>query len=120
MRSERFASVQRKTILSVIIILSAVALGFRLFQMQILNQTTYESKSADNSIKLIEKLPLRGVFYDRNLKLLVNNVPAYTVRIIPADYDRKLDNLLESVLGIEPCYIDNALKQNKDYSKFQS
>ena len=94
MRSERFASLQRTTIISMIIIISATVLGFRLFQMQILNQTSYQDKATDNSIKSIEQIPLRGVFYDRNFKLLVNNVPAYTLRITPADYDKKLNSII--------------------------
>jgi len=84
LRSERFASIQRTSIISMIIIISAAVLGFRLFQMQILNRTSYQDKATDNSIKSIEQIPLRGVFYDRNFKLLVNNVPAYTLRITPA------------------------------------
>ncbi len=62
--------------------------------MQILNQETYEEKSVDNSIKAIEQTPFRGVFYDRNLKVMVDNIPAYTLRIIPADYDQKLNPLI--------------------------
>lgn len=118
MKSENFASIQRNSIISIIIILSAVALSFRLFQMQILDQISYENKSADNSIKPIEELPLRGAFYDRNFRLLVNNIPAYTLQIIPDEYDRKLNRILESVLQAEPGFIENILKQNSKYSKF--
>jgi penicillin-binding protein 2 len=86
--------------------------------MQILNQTSYDDKSADNSIKMVEQLPPRGVFYDRNMTLLVNNVPAYTLRITPADYNRKLNAKLEKVLGVESGYVDGLLKKFKGYSKF--
>ena len=98
MKSEKFASDSRKTFLSSIIIIGAVILGLRLFQMQILNQTSYDDKTADNSIKMIELSPRRGVFFDRNLKLLVNNIPTYTLRITPAAYNKKLNEILESVL----------------------
>jgi penicillin-binding protein 2 len=118
LKSEKFASVHRKTLVSAIIIIGAVTLGLRLFQMQILNQTSYDDKAADNSIKMIEQLPRRGVFFDRNLKLLVNNIPTYTLRITPADYDKKLNKILESVLKVKPGYINNVLNQNKIYSKY--
>ena len=118
MKSEKFASASRKTFLSSIIIIGAVILGLRLFQMQILNQTSYDDKTADNSIKMIELSPRRGVFFDRNLKLLVNNIPTYTLRITPADYDKKLNEILESVLKVKPGYINNVLDQNKVYSKY--
>jgi len=118
LRSERFASIQRTTIISMIIIISAAVLGFRLFQMQILNQTSYQDKATDNSIKSIEQIPLRGVFYDRNFKLLVNNVPAYTLRITPADYDKKLNSIIETILEVDSGYISNILDQYKNFSKY--
>ncbi len=119
MINERFASLQRKTILSVAILISAIALGARLFQMQILNQDLYESKSVNNSIKQIDQNPLRGVFYDRNHKLLVNNVPAYTLRITPTEYDTSLNHMLETVLKLKTGFINDILFQNRNYSKYQ-
>jgi penicillin-binding protein 2 len=101
-----------------IIIISAVLLGFRLFQMQILNQTSYQDKATDNSIKSIEQIPLRGVFYDRNFNLLVNNVPAYTLRITPSDYDKKLNSIIETILEVDSGYINNILYQYIDFSKY--
>lgn len=118
MRSEHFASVQRTTIISVTIIIFTAVLVFRLFQMQILHQTTYENKSAGNSIKSVEQIPLRGAFYDRNLKLMVNNVPAYTLRITPADYDQRLNSVLEAILDVDNGYIDSVLDQFKGFSKY--
>jgi penicillin-binding protein 2 len=118
MRSEKFASLQRKSLITVVIIVSVTTIGFRLFQMQILNQTSYDDKSADNSIKMVEQLPPRGVFYDRNMTLLVNNIPAYTLRVTPADYDLSLNKSLETILGADPGYIDGLLKKYKGYSKF--
>ena len=118
MSSEKFASIQRTTIISVIIIISAAVLGFRLFQMQILNQASYQDKSTDNSIKSIEQIPLRGILYDRNSKLLVNNVPAYTLRITPAHYDKKLNSIIETILEVDSGYIIKIFNEYKDFSKY--
>jgi penicillin-binding protein 2 len=86
--------------------------------MQILNQESYEEKSADNSIKAIEQTPFRGVFYDRNLKVMVDNIPAYTLRITPADYDQKLNPLLDKILGADSGFVASILKKNRIYSKY--
>ncbi len=118
MKSENFASLERKSVVYFIIVAAFSLLGFRLFQMQILEHHSYDEKSANNSIKAIEQIPLRGIFYDRNMDVLVNNVPAYTVRITPADYDKSLNPLLETVLGVAPGYIDKILKNNRIYSKY--
>ncbi|MGA8265120.1 MAG: penicillin-binding protein 2, partial [Ignavibacteriaceae bacterium] len=40
------------------------------------------------------------------------------VRITPADYDKSLNPLLETVLGVAPGYIDKILKNNRIYSKY--
>jgi len=118
LKDENFASISRKTfIYSFVVILFAV-LSFRLFQMQILNQEAYEEKSADNSIKAIEQTPFRGVFYDRNLKVMVDNIPAYTLRITPSDYDPKLNPLMDKILNADSGFVANILKKNKIYSKY--
>jgi penicillin-binding protein 2 len=116
--SEGFASSTRRSILYFTIIGTFALLVFRLFQMQILYQQSYDEKSADNSIKAIEQTPLRGVFYDRNREIIVSNVPAYTLRIIPAYYNRNLDRILENVLDVDSGYIGRIIFNNRIYSKY--
>jgi len=118
MRSENFASQTRKTIVYFIIIGCFSVFLFRLFQMQILQHRQFDEKAAENSIKPIEQIPLRGVFYDRNMKVIVNNIPAYTLRITPAYYDEKLNKILETVLDVSPGYIRKILYNNRIYSKY--
>ena len=118
MKSENFASISRSTFIYAFLIILFGVLSFRLFQMQILNQEAYEEKSADNSIKAIEQIPFRGVFYDRNLKVMVDNIPAYTLRITPADYDQKLNPLIDKILGADSGFVASILKKNKIYSKY--
>jgi penicillin-binding protein 2 len=86
--------------------------------MQIIEHGVYDEKAANNAIKGLEQIPLRGVFYDRNMNVLVSNVPAYTIRITPSQYDTTLNKLLEAVLDLEPGYIQKVLEANKTYSKF--
>jgi len=108
----------RKTFIYILLGIIVSVFFMRLFQMQILDQKNYEDKSKVNSIRRIEQIPLRGVFYDRNLKLLVSNNPAYTLRITPSEYDKKLNGLLESVLDVEEGYIDKILHNNRAYSRY--
>jgi penicillin-binding protein 2 len=86
--------------------------------MQILEQKVYDVKSADNSIKGIEQIPLRGVFLDRNGKVVVSNIPAYTLRITPSYYDNRLNKFLEAMLEVNPGYIEKILRNNRIYSKY--
>jgi penicillin-binding protein 2 len=86
--------------------------------MQIVHHQAYDEKSADNSIKAIEQAPLRGVFLDRNGEVLVSNIPAYTLRILPADYDTSLNSLIETIIDVEPGHISKLLLNHKIYSKY--
>ena len=95
-----------------------VLYSMQLVRMQIFQHAEYEMKSAENSMKPVEDIPLRGVFYDRNLKLLVDNTPTYTVRIIPEEYDDENDTLLEAILGFAPGTVQNILAKNSQYSPY--
>ncbi|MCS7054428.1 MAG: penicillin-binding protein 2 [Ignavibacterium sp.] len=111
-------SSDRGVILYIILLGIITIFSIRLFQMQIINQKEYDLKSAGNSIKAIEQIPFRGVFYDRNLNLLVDNIPAYTLRITPAYYDTSLNKILDAVLGFEEGMVSSILQKNRIYSKY--
>ncbi|MGE5679606.1 MAG: penicillin-binding protein 2, partial [Bacillota bacterium] len=116
--SKNFGTDFRRSVLFYILTGFFVVLLSQLFRMQIIEHQNYDEKSADNSIKGIVQTPLRGVFYDRNGKVLVSNKPSYTVLITPFNYSRKLNNVLETVLGVEPGYIQGVLEDNIQYSKY--
>lgn len=117
MNKVNFASINRKTILVGMLFTVTTIFLLRLIQMQIINHKIYDQISAGNSIKAIEQIPFRGVFYDRNLNLLVDNIPAYTLQITPADYDTNLNSILDAVLGFDEGTISKILERNKIYSK---
>jgi len=116
--TQNFAGAGRKSVIYIVLVATFAVLFLRLFQMQILEYEFFNDKSISNSIKAIEQTPLRGVFYDRNMNIVVGNIPAYTLRITPAEYDKKLNRTLEAVIGEEPGYIDKILYENRIYSKF--
>jgi penicillin-binding protein 2 len=86
--------------------------------MQIIKNELYNEKSAENSIKEIVQTPLRGVFYDRNLQLVVNNKPSFTLLITPSNYNRKLDRLIETILGADSGFVSKILANNSIFSKY--
>jgi penicillin-binding protein 2 len=118
MSTDNFASDARKSAVFFLIVGSFLLLVFRLFQMQIMEYKTYNEKAADNSVKGVEQPPLRGIFYDRNHNVLVDNTPAYTLRITPAYYNKKLNKILENVINEKPGYVEQVLNDNKGYSKY--
>ncbi|MBX2977341.1 MAG: penicillin-binding protein 2 [Ignavibacteriaceae bacterium] len=111
-------SSERKTILFALLVGVFFLFSFRLFQLQIVQQRQFDEKSSDNSIKAIEQIPLRGVFYDRDTVLIVENIPAYTVRVTPSEYNRMNNHFIEKILDLDSGYVDNLLLRNKQYSKY--
>ncbi len=118
MNDNYFGSLFRRRIVFVIIVGFFAICSVQLFNMQILQQPTYSEKSDENSVKPIYQFAPRGIFYDRNHKVLVGNKPSFTLRITPSTYDKKLTPYLEAILGMSPGYIDRILKLNESYSKF--
>jgi len=118
LKAENFASQNRKTIMLGIIVIGFSFLLVRLFQMQILQKSFYDQKSQNNSVKKIEKIPVRGLFLDRNKNVLVNNLPFYSIFITRADYNTEQNKLLETVLDLKDGYVNNFLKENEKYSKY--
>ncbi len=63
-------------------------IGVRLFRMQVVQAETYLKKSDTNRIKAVELTPLRGLMYDRNGELIVDNYPSYTLYAVPYAIDQ--------------------------------
>lgn len=119
MKTVRDLSPQTRTsIISVVTIIIFLSLGFRLYQLQVVENEKYQEKSEKNAIK--EKIiePYRGLFYDRNWKLIVDNKPGYTLIITPYHFDTTVIPLIEHKFKLKPGYIKVILKQNKSYSPF--
>lgn len=62
-----------------------VLLGVRLLYLQVIEGDTYRRLSETNSIRLQKVNPTRGLIYDRNGTLLVDNRPAFELSIILKD-----------------------------------
>ena len=74
----------RLKVLAGIVTFIILALISRLIYLQIY-QGEYFGKLADgNRIRLVSTLAPRGVIYDRNGAVLVNNRPAFTVELLPS------------------------------------
>lgn len=58
-------------------------LGWRLWQLQVLDRDMYVTLSNENHLDLIPQDPNRGLIYDRNGVLLAENVPVLSLDVIP-------------------------------------
>ena len=62
-------------------------LGLRFAWLQVSQYEVYQTRSESNRIRLRSIPPSRGLVYDRNGRLLADNVPAYRLELIPEQVD---------------------------------
>ncbi len=73
----------------------------QLVRLQILQHDEYVARAASNRVRTIDIPPARGLIYDRDGNLLVENAPAYEISLIAAeipDYD--VENVAEELAAM--------------------
>ena len=69
---------------------------FKTYSLQVSSYSDYELAALKNKTKEVLVQPVRGVIYDRNGNILVNNVPTYDLIIQPS----KIKNLDDFIINI--------------------
>lgn len=108
---------KRRTLYVVIAAIFLIFTG-RLYQLQLIYAEEYGKKSEENSIRTIPKEPVRGYMYDRTGRLVVDNRPAFTVTIMPFEFDVRNIDYLASILELDSDFIRDRLKKGVAYSRF--
>jgi penicillin-binding protein 2 len=106
----------RYVVFAIAVLIGVGTLTARLFYLQITNGTEYSAISNRQRTVLEPILAPRGSMYDRNGRLLVKNVPTFTVKIRPADLPiEQRDEVvarLASLLAMDPADINSAIDGN--------
>jgi penicillin-binding protein 2 len=77
---------RRRAVLGFLGIAAAViGLAAGYFRLQVLQHEEYQTRSEANRIKPRPIVPARGLIYDRNGRLLADNVPAYRLENVPEE-----------------------------------
>jgi len=98
-----------------------VLLG-RLIYLQVINYDHYVTLSQNNRISIIPIPPVRGLIVDRNGTVFAQNIPAYTIEIVPdqvPDLDRLLADLGELV-QLTPADLERFNKLRRQRPGFES
>jgi penicillin-binding protein 2 len=93
---------KRKNIYYLFSFIAVLILTGRLVQLQLINPERFGKESERNSVKTITITPARGLIFDRNNKLIVDNKPSYSVSITKKEFDTSNIGVLSDVLGISP------------------
>jgi penicillin-binding protein 2 len=90
----------------------------RLVQLQMIYGEEYGKKSEENSIRTIPREPVRGYIFDRNGVLVVDNRPAFTVTIMPFEFDKANIGRLSRLLSVDSGFVRERLEKGEAYSRF--
>ncbi|MFT4603340.1 MAG: penicillin-binding protein 2 [Rhodothermales bacterium] len=108
----------RARIFSIAIVLVLGLLMVRLVQLQVINTSEYTGESRDNSMRELRVLPARGTVKDRNGVVLVDNQPAFSVRVTPRYFDPNSLPLLAQLLDADEAVLAERLEQAAKYSSY--
>ncbi|NOR70689.1 MAG: penicillin-binding protein 2, partial [Methylomarinum sp.] len=106
----------------VFIIILTLGLIVRLVYLQVAGHEHYSTMAKSNRIKVLSLPPTRGIIYDRKGRVLANNLPTYSLELIPEqikDLDETLQRL-QVLLDIPDEKIEQFLKQKKREKRFES
>ena len=107
--------------LVVLLVVLAFILIARVWYLQIYNNERFEVLSKDNRVRLVPVPPVRGQIFDRNGKVLAENIPVFTLEILPQDVkdmDKLLDHLTK-ILEVSPADIVKFKAQVRTHRSFE-
>ena len=62
-------------------------LGVQFFRVQVLSSSTYKLRADENRLRRLDVPAPRGTIFDRNGRIIADNIPGYAVTILPASRD---------------------------------
>jgi len=94
----------------------------RFVYLQVFEHAEYSTRARDNRVRLRHLPPPRGLIYDREGRLLADNVPAFRLDVLP-DKVEHMDRMLQRLSAIVPLTDDDirrfkqSLKQHRSFEQ---
>lgn len=101
MEDTSFGQRRRAYILLASVVLLLGVLAWKLIELQFVEYDSFRSQAERNSIRRVAKEPLRGIIYDRNGAIVVNNNPSYTLTVTPFEFRWETLPLLHTMFGVD-------------------
>lgn len=91
-----------------------VVLVSGLVKLQLINHAELAKRSESNRLRVVPIIPRRGIVYDREGRVIVDNRPSYTVSIVPAELiaNRTVPNL-SGLIELDTAQIMRRMKRNQ-------
>lgn len=105
-----------------LIVLLSLGLVARLVYLQIVGHEHYATLAKENSIKIEPLPPTRGIIYDRKGRILAENLPSYSLELVPEEIEDLNDTIirLQQLLAIPDEKVEQFHKLRKRRKSFTS
>ncbi len=101
---------RRRTIIALVgVVLLIAAIVARLVYLQVINHHHFTTQADDNRVTIVPLAPTRGLIFDRRGRVLAENLPSFSLELIPervVDLDATI-NELGRYIDISPRDIQN-------------
>lgn len=94
-------------------------LVLRLVWLQVIDSRAYTGESRSNALREVRVLPARGVIYDRNGVLMVDNQLRYSISLTARYFDRSRVHLLADLLGVPDSLVVRELEDARQWNSFR-
>lgn len=113
---------QRARIAQLCLGLLTVLLLGRLLYLQVYQHQKYQTLSTKNQIRLVPIAPKRGLIYDRHGQLLAENLPTFSLDIIPEKVPNLANTLqaIQTLIPLSPADLQGFHKQRSLHRRFDS
>jgi penicillin-binding protein 2 len=96
---EQFLFRSRAFVAGALVALGLTILFSRMVQLQVLEHQHFRTLSENNRVKIVPIEPTRGLIFDRNGVVLAQNIPTYSLDVVP-EAVRDIDTLLEELRAL--------------------
>lgn len=113
--------IKRFRYVTLFMVVALSILMLRLWFIQVVYGHVYRTKSEKNRIHLESIPPFRGMIFDRNGNLLVDNYPSYNLYIIPEEIKNPnhIAKSLHHLIGLSEDHLQNKMKNLRFRNPFK-
>jgi penicillin-binding protein 2 len=103
----------RARILHYMMLIIFCILIIRFFHMQVLSGETYRKRSENNRVRQIPVLASRGIIFDSQGRVLVDNRPSYSLYLVPYEFYKNPAEaeVISSILGLSLEEIEDKINE---------
>lgn len=104
----------RRNVFYILTVVVFLILAARLFQLQILQYNRFMGMAEANRIRVVSQEAPRGIVYDRNGKIIVDNNSQYNISVIPYELQRNREvyATLSGILQVPEAELRKRVKKN--------